>query len=174
MSPAIRDLEPLAIGSSQGEAALENFLQPSVKFRAPRTSMTLHSLGGQKIDRGTQQLLAGRYQAATFFVLLREPAQTLAHACPAPTEFARALGVRLPGCFHQGRAHCLDFPNSCAHLDREVNREIPHVVGRKIAKHRLDFARERSRSPTAFGGSPVRRWYPLHRDPTRDRNDANH
>jgi hypothetical protein len=131
----VGDLDALAVVAGQRDAAFEQVEHAPVQRLAARRAMRLQALGRQAVGGRAAVLVAGRDQAAAGFVLLGQDAQLVGHAHPGLTEGARAFGVgRLGGLLQRG-AHGLDLADAGTHLDREVDRQVPDVVGGEVAKH---------------------------------------
>ena len=97
--------------------------------------MGKHAFGGQHVIRCADQLVACRDQASTRFVLVGERDQLVGHVDPGLAEGLRPRGVGSLRGFLQRRAHLLDFSHPRAHLDRQIDREVPDIVGGKILEH---------------------------------------
>jgi hypothetical protein len=136
MRPLVRDFDALAVFAREGDSLRECGQEALVKFGPSRGAMRLQPFAGQVIDGGAAIFLARREPAPERLVLTRQLAELVGHARPCLSEGLRAGGVGLLGGFLQGRTHRLDLADPGAHLDGEVDREIPDIVGREIFEHR--------------------------------------
>lgn len=57
------------------------------------------------------------------------------HRHPSVAQCSSAFSVGLSCFFFQRAAHFLNFADARTHLDREIDGEVPDVVGRKVTKH---------------------------------------
>ena len=136
MGFAIGNLDALAVFVRQPHAALEERPQALVEIEASRRAMRLQTLGRQIVGRCAPVFVAGRNQPAVRFVLFGKRTELVGHVRPGLAEGGRSGGVGLLGGLLQRRAHLLDLANPRAHLDREIDREVPDIVGREILEHR--------------------------------------
>ena len=150
MRPLVGDLDAFAVLARERNSAREDVEKTLVKLHPARRAMRLQPLAGQVIGGGATVFVAGRYQPAARLVFDREFAKLVA---PCATQVSRnawvARRIGLLGRLLQRRAHFLDFADPGAHLDGEIDREIPDVVGRKISEHR-PLLRSRSRQAFAW------------------------
>ena len=133
---AVGNFDALAVLVRETHAAIEEGPQALVEIEAPRRVVRLQALGRQIVGRRAPVLVAGRNQPAASFVLFGKRAELVAHFRPGLAEGGRSGGVGLLGGLLQRRAHLLDLADLGAHLDREIDREVPDVVGREVPEHR--------------------------------------
>ena len=133
----IRDLDTLAVLARQLHAALEYIAKAPVELRATRRAVCLQPLGREKVRGGAVVLVAGRDQAAACLVLFGQAAQLVGHVRPGFAERLRAGGVGLLRSLLQRRAHGFDLADLSAHLDRQIDREVPYIVGREVLEHSI-------------------------------------
>jgi hypothetical protein len=69
-------------------------------------------------------------------VLFGQRALLVGHASPGFAKRRGAGGIRLHGHFLLQRAHLFDLTQADAHLDGQVDRQIPDVIGGEILEHR--------------------------------------
>jgi hypothetical protein len=99
----------------------------------------LQALGREQIDRGAVVLVAGRDQPAARLILFGQAAQFVGHARPRLAERSGTGGVGLLRRVLQRGAHLLDLADAGAHLDRQVDREVPDVIRGEILEHVFCF-----------------------------------
>lgn len=80
-------------------------------------------------------VLAGRNQPAAGLVLFGQRARLVDHAGPGSAKRVGLGGIPLHGHFRLRRAHLFDLTQADAHLDGQVDRQIPDVVGGEILEH---------------------------------------
>ena len=135
MLALVRDFNALAVLVREGRALAEHVQLPAIERQPSRRTVCLQALGGQEVDGRPIELLARREQTAARLVLVCERAQLVRHPHPGVAERLRPVGIRRLRRLLQRRAHLLDLADARAHLDREIDGEIPDVVGRKVPEH---------------------------------------
>ncbi|MNI49557.1 hypothetical protein D3C73_1041710 [compost metagenome] len=135
MFALVGDFNALAVLPRQFDTAFESLQKTLVQLGTARRAMGLQAFAGQVIGGGTVVFLTGGQQPAIAFVFLGQAAEFVGHLRPGFTKRLGSSGVGLLGGFLQWRAHLFDFAHAGAHLDRQVDGEIPHVIGREITEH---------------------------------------
>ena len=135
MRVGIGDFDALRIRMGKCKTASESVQNLAIELRAPRRAVSLHAFGSQVVGTGAPQLLARGQQVPSRFVLGRQFTQPLAHAHPRLPEFGGAGVVALFRHFNERRTHGLDLADASAHLDGEIDRQIPDVIGGEILEH---------------------------------------
>ncbi|MNL13221.1 hypothetical protein D3C87_1341240 [compost metagenome] len=135
MFALVGDFNALAVLPRQFDTAFEGLQKTLVQLGTARCAMGLKAFASEVIGGGAVVLFTGRQQSAIAFVFLGQAAEFVGHLGPGFAKCLGARGVGLLGRFLQRRAHLFDFTDAGAHLDGQVDREIPHVIGREITEH---------------------------------------
>ena len=131
----VGDLDTLAVLAGQCCTLGEQRQVALVEGHSARRAMGLQPLGGDQVAGGAADLLAGREQAAPGLVFFGQLAQPVGHVDPRFAEGLGAGSIRCLRGFLQGGAHGFDLADAGAHLDGEVHREVPDIVGGEVAEH---------------------------------------
>ena len=154
----IGNLHALAVLVGERQALGEDLQYAAIKAHPTFGSVRLQAFGSQQVDGRPIQLLAGRAQPSARLVVVGERAELVGHPDPGFPEGSGAGSIGGGGRVLERCAHLLDLADPCAHLDGEIHRQVPDVVGREVLEHAWlsEIGRARPRT-LAFGRVRVTR-----------------